>query len=418
MSYVISDHLGSVWALANEQGDFVEKYAYDPWGNRRNPTNWSLADRRTTRKTSRGYTLQEHLDGFGVINMNGRVYDPMLSRFLSPDPFIQAPGSAISHNRYAYCMNNPFMYTDPTGEVWQILAAAAGWWLLNTTATAVNNDMNWFDAARQTPVVFSSNINLPQKVNKNVNIDNYKPIAMPNFEKFDYELYPYKIDLRLPSGGGYGGFGGGGLTGMGGSGGNSYGASTPLTSLSGGMSELGGNRGQYNGIDKTLGMLSFVSTVASSSGKSLANYSGISRFGSNNKLYLPTVRNRVFNGNQFVKTFSLAKAGRSVLRYAGPIGYVINTAQLVNGAYQDNWGFGRNFVGAAGSVFGGMGGSYIGMRGGAVGGGLLGGLIGEGVGAIPGAIVVGAVGGVAGGYYGSKYGEIGALYLYDNYYQK
>ncbi|SMO46799.1 RHS repeat-associated core domain-containing protein [Saccharicrinis carchari] len=43
------------------------------------------------------------------------IGNPMLSRFLSPDPFIQAPGLAMSHNRYAYCMNNPFMFTDPSG---------------------------------------------------------------------------------------------------------------------------------------------------------------------------------------------------------------------------------------------------------------------------------------------------------------
>jgi len=62
--------------------------------------------------------MHEHLDGFGLINMNGRVYDPMLSRFLSPDPFVQAPGIAMGYNRYAYCLNNPFLYTDPTGNKW------------------------------------------------------------------------------------------------------------------------------------------------------------------------------------------------------------------------------------------------------------------------------------------------------------
>ncbi len=53
--------------------------------------------------------------GFGLINMNGRLYDPYLQRFLSPDPFIQAPGNAQNFNRYSYCLNNPLMYTDPSG---------------------------------------------------------------------------------------------------------------------------------------------------------------------------------------------------------------------------------------------------------------------------------------------------------------
>jgi hypothetical protein len=48
--------------------------------------------------------------------MNGRVYDPLVSRFLSPDPYIQAPDYSQSFNRYSYCINNPLKYTDPTGE--------------------------------------------------------------------------------------------------------------------------------------------------------------------------------------------------------------------------------------------------------------------------------------------------------------
>ena len=53
--------------------------------------------------------------GFGLINMNGRVYDPYLQRFLSPDPFVQAPTNAQNYNRYSYVLNNPLMYTDPSG---------------------------------------------------------------------------------------------------------------------------------------------------------------------------------------------------------------------------------------------------------------------------------------------------------------
>ena len=47
--------------------------------------------------------------------MNGRVYDPKLGRFLSADPFVQAPANTQSYNRYAYVLNNPLSYTDPDG---------------------------------------------------------------------------------------------------------------------------------------------------------------------------------------------------------------------------------------------------------------------------------------------------------------
>jgi RHS repeat-associated protein len=55
------------------------------------------------------------MDEVGVIHMNGRIYDPLIGRFLSADPFIQAIDNLQSHNRYAYVMNNPLAYTDPSG---------------------------------------------------------------------------------------------------------------------------------------------------------------------------------------------------------------------------------------------------------------------------------------------------------------
>jgi hypothetical protein len=56
--------------------------------------------------------------------MNGRMYDPVLARFLSPDPFVQAPDFSQNYNRYSYCLNNPFKYTDPSGEWVHIVIGA------------------------------------------------------------------------------------------------------------------------------------------------------------------------------------------------------------------------------------------------------------------------------------------------------
>ena len=114
--YGYSDYQGNLIALANESGTVVERYAYDPWGKRRNPADWVQDDTRTSWILDRGYTMHEHLDQFGIINMNGRVYDPLTAMFFSPDPFVQAPGNWLNFNRYAYCYGNPFKYTDPNGE--------------------------------------------------------------------------------------------------------------------------------------------------------------------------------------------------------------------------------------------------------------------------------------------------------------
>ena len=69
----------------------------------------------------RGYTGHEHLDPFGIINMNGRLYDPNTASFFSPDPYVVDPSSTQAFNRYAYCLNNPLMYTDPSGEIFMSL---------------------------------------------------------------------------------------------------------------------------------------------------------------------------------------------------------------------------------------------------------------------------------------------------------
>ena len=50
-------------------------------------------------------------------NMNGRLYDPVIGRFFSPDNYVQDMEGTQSFNRYSYCLNNPLKYTDPTGQL-------------------------------------------------------------------------------------------------------------------------------------------------------------------------------------------------------------------------------------------------------------------------------------------------------------
>ncbi|MES2483003.1 MAG: RHS repeat-associated core domain-containing protein, partial [Pseudomonadota bacterium] len=114
--YFHHDHLGSIAAMTDEGGQLVERLAYDPWGKRRHVDGMpDASDSIIGWATERGYTMHEHLDEIGVIHMNGRVYDPLIGRFMSADPFIQSPRDLQSHNRYAYVLNNPLAYTDPSG---------------------------------------------------------------------------------------------------------------------------------------------------------------------------------------------------------------------------------------------------------------------------------------------------------------
>lgn len=118
MHYVHTDHLGSVNVITSQAGAIEQELSYDAWGNRRDPNTWvNLTTPPANLITTRGFTGHEHMDEFKLINMNGRVYDPVLGRFLSADPFVADPTSTQDYNRYSYCVNNPLMFTDPSGYV-------------------------------------------------------------------------------------------------------------------------------------------------------------------------------------------------------------------------------------------------------------------------------------------------------------
>lgn len=117
--YVLKDHLGSWTTITDSQGNVEQELSFDAWGNRRNPETWygPVSSSAAAPMFDRGFTGHEHPYAFGLINMNGRMYDPKTSSFLSVDAYVQSPDNSQSFNRYAYCLNNPLKYTDPTG--WQ-----------------------------------------------------------------------------------------------------------------------------------------------------------------------------------------------------------------------------------------------------------------------------------------------------------
>ncbi|MDR2954933.1 MAG: FG-GAP-like repeat-containing protein, partial [Prevotella sp.] len=114
--YAHKDHLSSIVKLTDGNGTEVFKASYDAWGNQTISNN--------TFAFHRGYTGHEHLKEFKLINMNGRMYNPVLGRFLSPDPYVQMPDFSQNFNRYSYCWNNPLRYTDPSGEFVHLIVGA------------------------------------------------------------------------------------------------------------------------------------------------------------------------------------------------------------------------------------------------------------------------------------------------------
>ena len=117
------DRQGSLMATTDHAGAITQIYSYDPFGKRRNRDgrydasgalvfDWTTS---TDSGTDRGYTGHEHLDDVELIHMNGRLYDPVINRFMQGDPFIADPGNLADYDRFSYCMNNPVTCTDPSG---------------------------------------------------------------------------------------------------------------------------------------------------------------------------------------------------------------------------------------------------------------------------------------------------------------
>lgn len=121
----MTDYLGSVMYLGDTGGNEFH-FNYDAWGRDRDVNDLSYLSDVPDKPDwfNRGYTGHEHLHEFQLINMNGRLYDPVIGRMLSPDNNIQATGYTQNYNRYSYAMNNPLKYNDPDGEF--ILEALVG----------------------------------------------------------------------------------------------------------------------------------------------------------------------------------------------------------------------------------------------------------------------------------------------------
>ncbi|MCG2794174.1 MAG: type IV secretion protein Rhs [Weeksellaceae bacterium] len=129
--FLHKDYLGSVLAISDEAGNAVERRHFDAWGvftHLKFGNDATITDANTIRSANllvdRGYTSHEHLLGVDLIHMNGRLYDPLLRRFLNADENIQDPYNTQIYNKYGYVLNNPLMFNDPSGEfVWAAFVA-------------------------------------------------------------------------------------------------------------------------------------------------------------------------------------------------------------------------------------------------------------------------------------------------------
>ncbi|MGG5209818.1 RHS repeat-associated core domain-containing protein [Chryseobacterium sp. MIQD13] len=133
--FLHKDYIGSVLAISDEAGNRLEQRHFDAWGNFTHlqiGNGAIITDKNIINNSSlladRGYTSHEHFAEVGIIHMNGRLYDPLLRRFLNADENIQEPFNTQNYNKYGYVMNNPLMFNDPNGEFFQFLGLGVLFW--------------------------------------------------------------------------------------------------------------------------------------------------------------------------------------------------------------------------------------------------------------------------------------------------
>lgn len=111
VTYVHTDHLGSVVAESNASGQITKRFHYKPFG-----------DSIEAQQDDIGYAAHKFDTDLGLSYMEARYYDPVLGRFYGNDPIGYVSANPVmSFNRYMYVNNNPYRYTDPDGEIINII---------------------------------------------------------------------------------------------------------------------------------------------------------------------------------------------------------------------------------------------------------------------------------------------------------
>ncbi len=110
---ILHNNLGSVTDITDWNGNVGQHFEYTPFGEQKQ-TRGGVSLHPVTYK---GFTGHEEIDvdGINLIHMDGRIYDPVIGRFLSADPYVQDPANSQCLNRYSYCINNPLAFVDPSG---------------------------------------------------------------------------------------------------------------------------------------------------------------------------------------------------------------------------------------------------------------------------------------------------------------
>ncbi|SDG27473.1 RHS repeat-associated core domain-containing protein, partial [Epilithonimonas hungarica] len=327
---------------------------------------------------------RKELQETGFYDYGWRQYMPDLGRWFGMD---QLSERYNSFSPYAYVMNNPAMMYDPDGRVSYSWIAG----LYNnakpggsTTYSDFDSDGNWGSST------FS-----PMGSGEVTNFYNF--LAVGGTGNYTYFTGPASTSSTYNS---------------------SQGAYNATMDLGIGHNITIKDNSQ-NESGNWLDVAGTVNDYRDNIGGALADNAGLTRFGTNGRLYFPTANGRVFYGNQYARTFSLAKWGGIASKGALGVNATIGLIKTGQGYQADGGKFGYNAqraaVGATVGVLGGWGGAEAGALMGAEFGATVGSLF-PGAGTVIGGVIGGVAGGIIGAFGGGMWGQAVGEGSVDAYY--
>ncbi|SDG03376.1 RHS repeat-associated core domain-containing protein [Fontibacillus panacisegetis] len=105
--YLYNGH-GDVVQIIDENGNTVNNYQYDEWGN--------ILQQQEGIENPFKYAGEIQDEETGLYYLRARYYDPAVGRFVSKDTYEGELNNPLTLNLYTYVLNNPLIYTDPTGH--------------------------------------------------------------------------------------------------------------------------------------------------------------------------------------------------------------------------------------------------------------------------------------------------------------
>ena len=108
--YYLTNLQGDVMSIESSDGTPAASYCYDAWGKIL-ACDGALAELNPLRY--RGYVYDQET---GFYYLQSRYYDPAVGRFINADSQLNSRVGVLGYNLFAYCSNNPVMYSDPSGH--------------------------------------------------------------------------------------------------------------------------------------------------------------------------------------------------------------------------------------------------------------------------------------------------------------